>query len=271
MLPIESDQISKLLEELNELTNQLAKLLADKEFLLVDELVSLEAEYMNKVGHLEFEVFRFDTKLKKLNRKIEIVREKIANDEPIDLKKIDEQIEKEFSQEKEEEQKYDERMEYITEEEEKEANLSEEAAKSLKEMYYLLAKKLHPDINPNVTEKEIAIWHRVQTAYENKDIEEMTMLFELYEEMLDIEIDLTKKEEIEKRIEKIRALIQQTLMQLAEIQAQFPFTHKQDLKDPDWVFSKTAVNKELLRQLKEEYNMGTELLRVMLSSVGIKY
>ncbi|MFA0815223.1 MAG: J domain-containing protein [Anaerofustis sp.] len=271
MLPINTDQFAELIKELNAMKNALAQLLAEKEYMLVYDTVRLEAEYMEKVGHLEYTIFHLDLKLKKLLRKIEIVRSKIAGNEPINLKMIDEQIEREFSQEKKEESKRSDHMCFVEEENKKQKKLSKENQKTLKEMYYKLAKKLHPDINPDITEQELALWHRVQRAYENRDLEEMTMLYEMYEQVLELESELTEREEIVKRIEKIRELIKQTLADIAAIKTTFPFTFEEKLRDEDWLFGKNAINNQLYRQLKQEYGIHYEQLRMMLSSVGILY
>lgn len=271
VLPMNTDQFAELMKELNAMKNALAQLLAEKEYMLVYDTVRLEAEYMEKVGHLEYTIFHLDLKLKKLLRKIEIVRSKIAGNEAIDLKQIDAQIEWEFSKSKEEDKKRSEHMCFVEEENKKQKKLSKENQKTLKEMYYKLAKKLHPDINPDITEQELALWHRVQRAYENRDLEEMTMLYEMYEQVLELESELTEREEIVKRIEKIRELIHLTLADIAAIKTTFPFTFEEKLKDDDWLFGKNAINNQLHRQLKEEYSMNYELLRTMLASVGILY
>jgi hypothetical protein len=268
MLPIEADETSKLLEELKVMKNNLAQLLEERDHLIFFETDRLAAEYMEKIGHLEYAVFQLDVKLKKLKRKIENVRMKIEKGEPIDLAAIDRQIEAEFSHAHKQEKQYRDRMEYI--EEEKQAHhLSEENAKTLKEMYYALVKKLHPDLNPDLTEAQLALWHRVQKAYEEKDLEEMTKLFELYDDMLDILPEQTDREEIRKRIERTKQLIHQTLEQITEIRSAFPFTFEQELKDEYWLFEKTAVNRELQRQLTEEYALSQKLLQMMLTDVGI--
>ncbi len=271
MLPMNTDQLAELLKELGAMKNALAQLLAEKEYMLIYDTVRLESEYMEKVGHLEYTIFHLDLKLKKLLRKIEIVRSKIAGNEPIDLSIIDAQIEREFAEDKKEDKKRSDHMSFVEEEDKKQKKLSKEHAKTLKEMYYKLAKKLHPDINPDITEQELALWHRVQRAYENRDLEEMTMLYEMYEQVLELESELTQREEIIKRIEKIRVLMTQTLADIAAIKTTFPFTFEQKLKDEDWLFAKNAINHQLHRQLKEEYGSQYELLRTMLSSVGILY
>lgn len=270
MLPIETDEIKKLLEELNAMKNVLAQLLEEKEYMIVYESLRIEADYMNKIGHEEYQIYQFDLKLKRLNRKIEIIRELISAKQPIDMIKIDAQIESEFAQEKKENSKREDRICFLSEEENK-AKLSKEKTKTLKEMYYQFAKKLHPDINPNITENELALWHKVQEAYINGDIEQMSLLYEIYEKELEHEIIFDQKEDIQKRIEKIRDMIMQTLEQIAEIKQSFPFTFEEKLKDNDWLFGKAAVNRELMRQLKEEYSIGQDTLRMMLSSVGILY
>jgi hypothetical protein len=43
----------------------------------------------------------------------------------------------------------------------------------IKELYRVLVRKLHPDLNPDHTPREAELWHRVQEAYQKRDLETM--------------------------------------------------------------------------------------------------
>ena len=45
-----------------------------------------------------------------------------------------------------------------------------------KQLYHDLARRLHPDLNPNLSPREIEIWHDVQAAFERRDLEQLELL-----------------------------------------------------------------------------------------------
>jgi phage shock protein A len=45
------------------------------------------------------------------------------------------------------------------------------ASARIKELYRLLVRKLHPDLNPDQPARDRELWHTVQEAYNNRDVE----------------------------------------------------------------------------------------------------
>lgn len=49
----------------------------------------------------------------------------------------------------------------------------------IKETYRMLARKLHPDANPDLTSEEKRLWNQVQAAYEERDLQQLELLLAL--------------------------------------------------------------------------------------------
>lgn len=50
-----------------------------------------------------------------------------------------------------------------------------------KQIYRILARRLHPDVNLNLSPRELNLWHEVQLAYHSKDIQKLETLLALCE------------------------------------------------------------------------------------------
>jgi len=256
MEPSEAIELARLLEELDTRKNALTKLLDQKDFMLVYEAVRLEVIYMNKVGNQEYETALLASKLKRIRKKIAIIRELKENKEAVDLQKIDAQIEWFFAQDAADEHTESESVLF-----------TEDKFKYFKEIYYRFAKKLHPDLNPSVNEDALNLWHRVRNAYENKDAEEMELLYELYENTPEIKKELVTIEIISQRIDKMKDLTHYAFKRIADIEKSFPFTVEELIRDEDWIAEKIEVSKELRRQLEEQYTAAQNELSVLLKMV----
>lgn len=54
--------------------------------------------------------------------------------------------------------------------------LTEDEVKRIKEIFRELAKRLHPDVNKNLSETMMDLWFKVQEAYENNDLTALIIL-----------------------------------------------------------------------------------------------
>lgn len=117
-----------------------------------------------------------------------------------------------------------------------EENKEEET--SIKEIYHFFAKKLHPDFNQNLTQKEIELWHEVHSAYQRKDLhqlKDLKSLYCVYQNNLDDVPGLFALEEIKRAVE----------IKLSKIGHQLSDAKK----NPAWNFSHKLTKPKLLNTL----------------------
>lgn len=152
------EEYLKYKEELERLTEHLAKMVEEYTHKVSHEYHLLLTEYINKVGKLERTEFEYSLKAMAIKRKMELARSYLNRKESPDEDKIDEEIRKEYKE-------YYERLEQM-EKDIKVANLftdalvlSEEEGKELKSLYKQLVKKLHPDVKKEATEQDLILWN----------------------------------------------------------------------------------------------------------------
>lgn len=131
----------------------------------------------------------------------------------------------------------------------------------IKKIYRYIAKKIHPDLHPELFEKEEVkeLWNQTVIAYECNNLEELEelkiLVDELCEEQENIEID-----RIDEKIEKIQA-------QIDKIQGTEPYIFKYILENLDEIQStKDELNEEI-----EAYKKYKSQLESIFSTFDIKH
>lgn len=225
-------EFEKYKEELERLTEHLAKLVEEYTHKVSHEYNMLLTEYINKVGKLERTEFEYSLKARAVKRKIELARSYINRMEAPDENKIDEEIQKEYKE-------YFERLEEM-ERDVKLANrlmdatmLTEEEGKELKDLYKQLVKKLHPDVKKEVTEQDEMLWNQTVEAYETGNLETLRTIADI---VTGVEEKLPEKsenavKELKEKCEKICGKVTDYMNKLSALDKVFPFDKRMFLKD----------------------------------------
>ena len=132
----------------------------------------------------------------------------------------------------------------------------------VKDLYRKIVKKLHPDMNPDVTEHELELFHRASKAYEEGDI--MT-LQAIYDEVygLDTEV-LSQEESMEQLInlkEQLMDRIAKAIAEIESIKGDFPYTEKEFLDNQEAVKAKQDAIIRLIQEYEKEIIRISKLLQ----------
>lgn len=255
-------EVKKLLENYNNLKNELARLIEEKEHLIVAVIPKIEAEYKVKVGTMEYDCLLLEVEIRRINREIKIVQAAVSRGETIDESEIEEQLNREF--EMWEKPVSDMKNEI------REANrfisipaIPNEQAEEIKILYRNIVKKLYPDVNTGISENEKLLWPRANAAYNNVNIEELRSISILTE---NIEEDRKLKEEgsienIINKIDTVKMFISDVLEQINDLNSKFPLNMEQRLSDDKWVYNKNIELSEKIKRL----SIKKEFLKSVLS------
>jgi hypothetical protein len=216
------------------LSTEYIRLLNEKQVLLDWGKPQLESLYLLHIGQHQIRKLNAEIRVMALKRKIELVTAAINTGKEPDLVAIETQVASELA---EVEQKimeasnaYAKAVVYV-------AGLdSPERSAELRKVFCRLAKKLHPDVIPEVTEWHAALWLRVKKAYDKGDLEQLLALEVVYRDELiaeTVEDELLSSEQIEKLKLAIRQLEEEIVM----IRSSFPFTHEELLYNEEWILA----------------------------------
>ncbi len=121
----------------------------------------------------------------------------------------------------------------------------------LKKTYYSLAKKLHPDVNPDQTEKEKTLWLIVATAYECGDLESLRSVNAALSDVTITEVKFSGLDAMQKEIELYDKRIADVSKKTSLLKGEFPFTFEEKLLNDKWVESESVRIDGEIEMLKE--------------------
>lgn len=239
---------AKLLHRLEELKRESARLFNMRDEMLTYEQPKLCSLYLAEIGQLKYEEFSLQTEVKLLSLRLSLIQAYINRNKAPDFDAIETQV----SLEKENYQKIlNEQMEDIKAAKEYLASplLSVEDSRELKATYTLLVKKLHPDINPDQTEKEHELFLKTVAAYKMQDLVTLRQILL----MLDTDSpEALPADTLQNQIEKLEETVAGIKERIAQLESQFPFDLRDKIYNKEWVEEQQRMIKESIQALKEK-------------------
>ena len=212
---------------------------------LVDtEGPNIETQYMMLVGQYECHAMQLEIEVKRWKRRITLRQQYVNRGEKPDPVAIEAQLDEEFAewQKKLEEtvaKIKDSRLLWDV------GNMSLEETGEIRCDYLKAVKKLHPDLNPDLSEAAVSLWNKIQDAYAKKNWRRLKFLVSLVDEVV---AGQDTFDETPEGLEKLRAACarleekeHEVSRQIAELKAKEPFVYLVLLED-----------KELLKQKQDE-------------------
>lgn len=124
----------------------------------------------------------------------------------------------------------------------------------VKELYRRIVKKLHPDVNPDITEHEKELLNKATEAYRDGDI---NTLEDIYDEITGYEVPI--EDDSEETLEKLQKLKDHLILQRAsliyaikEIKESFPYSEKDFLENDEAVVKCQEELKSTIAQYEQQ-------------------
>ena len=243
------------------LKKRYAELFAHKNDMLMQEENLLMALYLNALGKLQHLKLCLTVEIKMIMQRISLFQSYVNRNEYPDKEAIDKEIQKRFADYlkkiKLEEQRLTLAKEYLKED----AFLPDHEVKKLKEVYRLIVRKLHPDINPDASEYEKDLLVQAQAAYDMANLQALNSIL--------LSLNIKSKEPLpdldtlKVRVEKLNEAVNKLQSQIDGLESKFPFTHRERLADKQWIETEQQALNEDIDELEREKAKYSDYLALM--------
>ena len=142
--------------------------------------------------------------------------------------------------------------------------LSEEETKLLKKLYKNIVKKLHPDINPLVTDVEKELFYNATEAYKNGDLPSLQIIYDIVCSGDDIEDEGLSGKSLDDEIERLEGLVGQIQDYINIIKSTPPYTWSIYLEDEKKRRDKLRSLEGDLKSFEEAVRTQEEAIKVLM-------
>lgn len=257
-------EYEKVYNEVKTLNSEIADLFEERDELYFHICKNIESEYMLKIGALEYKAYEFQCKVLRIKRKIELIQAKLNRQEIVFVSQIEEQLDAEYREYEENLKKQMESIDNALDRINGE-KLSEKDNAELKKEYRRIIKKLHPDINENLSEEEKKLFLKAVSAYENGDLKTIRTIALLIEEISYSEKDLLNGlDELKTKRDSLIKVRNDVILQIEKIKASFPYNQKGFLEDEKKVDDRQKELNMVIDRYRELYQDYEERLNELL-------
>jgi hypothetical protein len=245
------------------LKTEFSSLFQEKDTMLIYEKEYLTALYLALIGRKKYELFCLQTEVSSLKFKQSLIQSYLNRSEPPNLSHIEAAIAKAFNsyfkQIEEQAQNLKAAQAYL----ETDA-LSPEEAQELKTLYRTLIKRLHPDINPSLSERDKVLFQQVQAAYKLCLLTKMREFILLLDSSIEWE-EMPLGMDRQSAIAQLEAKIAKYKSDIALLNQSFPFIFRGKLFDEGWIQQEKSLIEEQISCLTKEKEQLSLIIDLQLS------
>lgn len=260
-LPAFTDEHKELTTRLEQLRLEFLELFTRHKDMVENESAILTSLYLQKLGHLQLELLQKQTEAARLKMKMNLIQAAINRDEQPNLHAIENLINKQM-------QDYYAQIEAqaaaLNEAREVLSNLiPEEEAAKLKEVFRVLCKKLHPDLNPNQTEEEKDLFVRVKSAYDLNQLGELQKILLYFENSKKEKLPLVSVDEKREQIRHLEENIASLKSKIEQLKQSFPFTIEELIFDEEYILQRQEETKIQIKTSEDEIVKYQTIINIM--------
>lgn len=251
-----------LTTEITKLTEECALLYSERDEMLFQKKPTLSALYMDKVGRYEVETYQWFVKIRRLQRKLQLIQTRINRQELIILAEIDRLLDEELENYQEDLNRRIDQIrnaEYFLCQE----TLSAENTLRLREIYRRLVRALHPDLNPQQSTQDLNLFYKVVQTFKDGDWDQLDILAANINQA-NVSGELDSIDALIFRRESLTRLIAQQKGLMTELSKQHPFDKQALLANPQALQSKIDQIQNEMINYQERYERLKQQIEITL-------
>jgi len=260
-LPAFTDEHKELTTRLEQLRLEFLELFTRHKDMVENESAILTSLYLQKLGHLQLELLQKQTEAARLKMKMNLIQAAINRDEQPNLHAIENLINKQmqdyYAQIEAQAAALNEAREVLSH------LIPEEEAAKLKEVFRVLCKKLHPDLNPNQTEEERDLFVRVKSAYDLNQLSELQKILLYFENSKKEKLPLVSVDEKRKQIRHLEENIAGLKSKIEQLKQSFPFTIEELIFDEEYILQRQEETKTQIKTSEDEIVKYQTIINIM--------
>lgn len=236
--------------EIAEARGRIAGLLLEIDYIVLQAIPQIEAEYAIKIGCFENDLFKWQIAARRARRRFTLAQARVNSGLAFEVDEFDAQLDAELAEWEGRLAKSAEAFLKAVERQTEFRPLSPVEARELKKLHRELIKRFHPDLHPGESEDAVRFFRVAQAAYENGDLDVLRSVAVATEGMGD-EADAAFATEDEASVELELVLAHERVVehQLDELKRANPYALKEKLEDGAWV---VRCASGLKRQIEEQ-------------------
>ncbi len=227
-----------------------------------NESVVLTSLYLEKLGRLQLELLEKQTEASRLKMKMNMIQAAINRNEKPDLKAIDYEInvrlQNYYAQIQVQSAALDEARKVLSH------LISEEETQKLKEVFRLLCKRLHPDLNPNQTEEEKDLFIKVKAAYDLQRLSDLQEILLYLDDSNKERLNLISSDEKVERIKHLENQVSSLKLKIDQLKQSFPFSIEELIYDEDYIVRKQEELRIQIKTAEEEIAKYSNIINIMI-------
>lgn len=254
----ESEQLKAKLEKLR---LEFLELFTRHKDMVENQSVILTSVYLEKLGRFQLTLLRKQTEAARLKLKMSMIQAAINRDEQPDLFNIEKQVMRQM-------------QDYYAEIEAQAAALdtaskvlsnllSEEETKKLKEIFRVLCKRLHPDLNPDQPENEKDLFIKAKAAYELQRLADLQNILLYLDDSAKENPELITDDEKKERVQQLGKNIFSLQEKIKLLQQNFPFTMEKLIFDEDYISRERAEIEIQIQTAETEIKKYSNIINIM--------
>lgn len=216
-----------LILEVNELKEEIADLIVERDTLVNYVCRDLEIDYLLKIGSLEYKLAVAENKYQKNLRKLELIEEKHGQNLPIHVTQIDKKVMNEFKKQDKIEKNMLADIDFAIEM----TTLEMFDYDLIQEMnldYFKLQKLYNPIFDIDVSTEKEKIYNKIEKYYQRGNLKKLHKLAESYEEDDIFQDEISN---LKKLRDKYYNVLTEIRREVRKIKNSFPYNQRLILKD----------------------------------------